>query len=181
MTDAIEYEVIEAGPEWADKYRQFCREAYLTAYVRPDLGITAEQFSENVFNSPRVIKYFQDALNIGDDHKAWLAISDDEVLGGVVGYIYGDYCELQTFYVKAELRGHGIGHALYAKILEFAHGLPIQIDVVEYMQDTIDMYRHWGFEIDASKGKVIYDWVEWPQQARQAYKGIYMVKPGRKA
>ena len=63
-------------------------------------------------------------------------------------------------------------------MLDFAGSLPIQVDVIEYMTETIAMYRHWGFEVDEAKGSLIYDIVEWPEQARQAYRAIYMVKPG---
>lgn len=176
---AINYQIIDAGLQWSDKYRHFCREAYMQTYVRPELGITEAQFSKNVFNSPRVKKYFDDAFNAGKDHKAWLALQGNEILGGVVAYDYGDYCEMQTFYVKHSLRGHGIGHALYIKVLEFAGDLPIQVDVVLYLDQTIAMYKHWGFEVDDSKGEVEYDWIEWPEKSRESYKGIYMVKPGR--
>ena len=76
-----------------------------------------------------------------------------------------------------ELQGHGIGHALYQKVLIFAAGAPMQADVVEYMHDTIAMYEHWGFHIDDSKGTLLYPITEWPESARQAYRAIYMVKP----
>ena len=174
----LDYEVIEAGPEWADDYRSFCRYAYLNAYVRPELGITQEQFSEEVFNSPRVTKYFKDALEKGADHKAWLAVNTGKILGGVVAYREPDYCEMQTFYVLPDLKGHGIGHNLYQKVLGFADGMPIQVDVLKYMQSSIDMYKHWGFKVDESRGEVEYDWIEWPEKPRKAYKGIYMVKSG---
>jgi GNAT superfamily N-acetyltransferase len=173
------FNVIDAGPQWADKYRSFCRRAYLKAYVRPELGITEGQFSKSVFDSPRVVKYFQDAFNTSNDHKAWLAISIEDILGGVVAYNCGDYCEMQAFYVEPELIGSGIGHALYQKVLGFAGDLPIQVDVVRYMTSTVAMYKHWGFEVDESKGEVEYNWVEWPEKARQVYRGIYMVKPGK--
>jgi GNAT superfamily N-acetyltransferase len=177
----IDYKIIEAGPEWADTYRHFCHQAYLATYVRPELGITKAMFSEEAFNLPRIVKYFKDALNTSPNHKVWLAINhNDEILGGVVAYLFPDCCQMQTFYVRPDLKGHGIGHELYEKVVEFASSLPIQVDVVKYNQATIDMYKHWGFEIDRSKGEVEYDWVEWPDEARQAYKGIYMIKPGTK-
>lgn len=166
-------------PKWADKYRIFCREAYLATYVRTNLGITESMFSEAAFNLPRVVKYFNDALDTSTNHKVWLAINaNEEIIGGVVAYLFYDYCEMQTFYVRSDLKGYGIGHALYKKVLEFASKLPIQVDVVKYNQSAIDMYKHWGFEIDDTKGEVKYDWVEWPDKPLQTYKGIYMVKPG---
>lgn len=176
----LNYQIIEAGPEWADAYRLFCRQAYLKAYVRPELGVTEDQFTEAGFNLDRVKKYFNDAFNTGEDHKAWLAIADGEILGGVVAYDLGEFAEMQAFYVKPELKGHGIGHALYQKVLNFAGDKQIQVDVVRYMTETIDMYKHWGFVIDESKGLVDYDWVEWPDKPRAAYRGVVMIKPASK-
>ena len=78
------------------------------------------------------------------------------------------------------MKGQGIGHALYGKALEFIGSNQIQIDVVNYMADTIEMYKHWGFHIDESKGYVEYPWEGWPEKARYANRGIFMVKPAAK-
>jgi hypothetical protein len=55
--------------------------------------------------------------------------------------------------------------------------MAMQVDVVEYLQDTIDMYKHWGFEVDESKGTINYPWEHWPEEARLAHRAIIMVKP----
>jgi ribosomal protein S18 acetylase RimI-like enzyme len=177
MSQTTDYAVVEGGQEWAERCREFCRRAYLAAYVRPERGITEDLFSEAVFASPRIMKYYYDLCATDDNHKLWLAVNaEQELLGMVVAQRATGHCEMRAFYVKPELKGHGIGHDLYQKVLEFAGDQAIHVDVVEYMQETIDMYRHWGFYIDEAKGKFIYPLVEWPEAARQAYRAIYMTK-----
>lgn len=177
QTNQLEYSIIEGTVKWADKCREFCRQAYLAAYPNPAIGITEDLFSEEVFSSPRIVKYFQNMCRETADHKIWLAVDNNqEILGVVAGHLHPDYCDMQCFYVAAKHKGQGIGHALYQKVLKLAGSLPIQVDVIEYMADTIAMYEHWGFEIDESKGSLIYNITEWPESARQAYRAIYMTK-----
>lgn len=172
------YKIIEGSIDWADKYREFCRAAYEAAYVNPERGITKDLFSTEVFSSPRIVKYFQAVCANTPTNKTWLAVDDNQKLIGVVSaHLYPEYCDMKAFYVKREYRGQGIGHALYEKVLDYAGPLPMQVDVIEYMQETIDMYKHWGFTVDKSKGTLNYDITEWPERARQAYQAIYMVKP----
>lgn len=168
-------QIIEGSAEWADRCREFCRQAYKAAYVRPELDITEDLFTKEIFMSPRIIKYFRDLL---DDNRSWLALDDE---GGLIGMVaakrHQDYCEMKSLYVKPGHKGHGIGHTLYQKVREYANGQAILVDVIEYMDETIDIYRHWGFEIDESRGKLNYPIEEWPVAARKAYRAIYMVKP----
>src|ERR1035438_7864430 len=96
--------IIEAASEWADKYRLFCQRAYKEAYVRPEIGITDELFSVEVFNSPRVIKYFADLIRSADDHRAWLVIDNNrQIIGGAVAHRFLGFCEMKSFYVASEM------------------------------------------------------------------------------
>jgi GNAT superfamily N-acetyltransferase len=173
-----EYHIIEGSPKWADKYREFCRKAYMDVYPNAERGITEELFSEEVFGTQRVKEYFQDLARNTEDHKLWLAVDEnDEIIGGVAAQKYSDYCDIKAFYVRPDLKGQGIGRKLYEKVKEFASDMAMQVDVVEYLQDTIDMYKHWGFEVDESKGTINYPWEHWPEEARLAHRAIIMVKP----
>ena len=132
------YSIIEGSLEWADRYREFTRQNYLSAYCDPKKGITADLFSEEVFDSARIIKYFRDVCENRDDNKTWLAIDEHQQLLGVIGaHKYEDFCELKAFYVKPELQGQGIGRALYEKVLQYAGGMAMQLDVVNFMDKTI--------------------------------------------
>jgi ribosomal protein S18 acetylase RimI-like enzyme len=151
------YKIVEASVDWADRFREFCRQVYQKSYPRPELGITKDLFSKEIFASPRIKSYFTYKCTPTAEQKCWLALDAEGVILGVVAaHRYNEYCEMQSFYVSPECQGQGIGHALYEKVLEFAGKLPIQVDVVEYMQTTIDMYKHWGFEVDTNKGKLKY-------------------------
>lgn len=173
------YTIIEGSLDWANKCREFCRTAYLAAYERPELGITKDLFSKDIFSSPRIKAYFQDICRNTDDNKTWLTIDPTQNLLGMVGaHRYPDYCDMKAFYVKPELKGQGIGRVLYERVLAFAGSQPIQVDVIEYADEAIELYKHWGFVVDQSKGTLIYPIVEWPEAARQAYRAIYMVRPG---
>jgi GNAT superfamily N-acetyltransferase len=174
-----DYCIIQGSEVWADKCREFCRKAYLATYLRPEIGITEELFSKDVFSSPRITKYFKDLCRNSTNQRFWVATDDEnEIFGMVVAFKHTNYCEMKSFYVEPRHKGQGIGHALYQKVLVFAASQPIQVDVIEYLTETIDMYRHWGFNVDESKGKLNYDIVEWPESARLAYRAVYMVKPG---
>jgi len=173
------HEIIEASSEWADRYRLFCQRAYEAAYTSPELGLTSDLFSIEVFSSPRITRYFRDLVRTTTDHGSWLALDGTRrILGGAVAHRYPEFCEMRSFYVAPERKGQGIGGALYRRVLSFAGVLPIQVDVVEHMQATIEMYERWGFVLDESKGVTTYPWEEWPESSRLAYKGVYMVKPG---
>lgn len=174
----MKFSIIEGSIDWIDRCREFYRLASLATYPRPELGITEDLFSRDVYESRRIKEYFIELCTITKDHKLWLAVTDDnQLIGMVAAHKYPEYCDMKAFYVKPELKAHGIGHALYQKVLEFAADQAIQVDVIEYLDETIAMYQHWGFHIDESKGKLNYPITEWPEAARLAYTAIYMVKP----
>lgn len=175
----LDYTVIEGSPLWADKYREFCRIAYKATYVCPERGITENLFNKQVFGSPRIVKLFQEYCQNDNTHKPWLAVdANNNLIGVVCAQLYPDYCDMKAFYVRPDLKGKGIGHALYKKVLDFADSLPIQVDVIEYAVSTIEMYKHWGFEIDNRRASFTYDITEWPKRATENYRAIYMIKPG---
>lgn len=175
------HSIIEGSLDWADGYREFARESYLSAYCNPELGLTADLFSEEVFDSARIIKYFRDICENNDDNRTWLAVDNDSDLLGVIGaHRHEDFCELKAFYVKEEFQGQGIGRALYENVLQFAGGMAMQLDVVNFMGKTISMYERWGFTIDTSREAFEYPWEEWPPGPAQTMRAIYMIKPPSK-
>jgi len=173
-----QYTIIEGSLDWADRYREFARRNYVAAYCRPELGITEDLFSEEVFNSARIVAYFRGICENRDDNKTWLAINDNqELLGVIASHKYDDFCELKAFYVKEEYQGQGIGKALYQKVLQFAGGMAMQLDVVNFMYKTMAMYEHWGFTIDTSREAFEYPWEEWPPGPVHTMRAVYMIKP----
>lgn len=174
----IQYTIIEGSLDWADRYREFARQNYITAYCNPELGITEDLFSKEVFDSARMIKYFRDLCDNKDDNKTWLAVDTDQNILGAVGvHKYKDFCEMKAFYVASELQGQGIGRALYEKVLRFAGGMAMQLDVVNFMDKTISMYERWGFTVDTSRPAFEYPWEEWQPGPAYTMRAIYMIKP----
>lgn len=177
----MNYKIIPATPLYADKFRLMCQRTFEMVYPNKERGITKELFSKDIFNKdPGILAWWNELASPRDDLQTWFAIDEqDNVVGGVVAQKYPEYTEMKTFYVAPEHQGKGIGRELYDKVLAFADSQPIQVDVVEYLDKTIKMYKHWGFKIDQSKGTTTYPWSLWPKEAVEAYKGIYMVKEGQ--
>ncbi len=176
----MDFKIIEADERYADSYRVFCQKAYQQAYPRPELGITEDLFSKEVFDSEFVRNYFDGLFDIDDLNKIWLAVNEKgEILGGIGAKKNDDHVEMKAFYVAIELKGRGIGGKLYEKVLNFAGDMPIWAWVYEYLDETINMYRHWGFELDKSKGKLEFDWEPWTKEVKMS--AICMIKSGNKS
>lgn len=175
----LSYSVIIAGPEWLDRWIAFCQRVYSVYYVRPEHGITADMFSEDVFANSGFGGYVKNYFNNDKDRRVWLAIVDEHnIIGSLVAHIHDDFCELSGFYVTPDQKGYGIGRDLYDRALAYAGTLPLQLDVVNDMTATIAMYEHWGFRIDQHKGYIEYPWKGWTDEALYANRGIYMIKTG---
>lgn len=170
--------LIEAGLEWADRYREFCQKVYQATYVQEDLGILPELFSKESFTTPSTIGYFKDLFS--GDGKQWLLIDDNEkIIGGIVATKKSDYCEMKGLYIDPDYQGRGYGKQLFLKVLEFAGNQPIRIEVIQYMQKTFDLYKRWGFVVDPTIEPVRYSIDGWPENALEQYQGIVMIRqPG---
>lgn len=171
--------VREVEPTEADLFRKFIQSAQQSAYPRPELGITEDLFSDAQFDRPEIVEFYQRICAQGEHGKAWVAEDASGILGTIAVSREESYCELQSFYVAPDLKGKGIGRSLFAKVLEFANASPIRLDVIEYMEDTIGIYEHWGFVTDYAAGRPDYIQKWWPEEARCAFAGIYMFRGGR--
>lgn len=168
----------EIIPAETDEFRRFCQVSSEVAYTRPEFGITPEMLSAEVFDRPDMVAWYAGMCAATQVNKAWIAEDDAGRTIGTIGAEHRtDYVELHSFYVAAKLQGQGLGRKLFNQVVEFAGELPIRLDVIQYMDKTIEMYKRWGFEIDETAGK---PWFllghDWPEEARQAYQGIYMVR-----
>ena len=176
-------DIAEVSPEQADDFRHFCQLEEQTAYTRPDLGITADLFSREIFDLPEAVATYAGYTAVTENTRAWMALdAGGEIVGTVGAKRQKDYCEQNSLYVAPELKGHGIGRALFNHVLEFAGLLPIRVDLVDYMEETRAIYEHWGFVADPSAGKpgCIW-WKYWPEEAQKNFQMTYMFRPGADA
>ena len=173
----VDYKIIYAGPEWLDRWIAFCQEVYSVYYVRPEHGITKKMFSKDIFAKSGFEGYVKEHFANNPDRGAWLALgAEEEIIGSLCVHNHNGYCELKGFYVSPDKKGQGIGRALYEKAVVFAGDLPMKLDVVHDMDQTIAMYERWGFRVDETRGYILYPWKDWTESARYANRGIYMVK-----
>lgn len=173
------YSIREVVPEEADEFRRFCQTNSEEAYARPEFGITPDMLSAEVFARPDMVAWYAKMCGATAINKAWVAEDETgETIGTIGAEHRTDYIELHSFYVAKQQQGKGLGRMLFNQVVEFAGELPIRLDVIQYMDKTIKMYKRWGFEVDEAAGK---PWFllghDWPEEAQQAYQGIYMVRP----
>ncbi len=65
----------------------------------------------------------------------------------------GETCEMNRMFVRASARGHGVGRALVAELLETARGLGyrrMMLAAGTFHSEAIALYRSFGFTEDAS-------------------------------
>lgn len=163
--------IIEGDISWADKYCDLCQPIYENAYAAPELGIPAELFSKKEFDDPTTKQYFYAFFT---KNKTWLALDEnDEILGGI-GASDTEPVHLGGFYVAVDQQGRGIGRQLFDKVLEFAEGREIELDVMRHRTQAVEMYKHLGFEVDEAAGPVVYGWQYPDDRGRQNGSGVVM-------
>lgn len=163
--------IIEGDVSWADKYCDFCQPIYQNAYAAPEQGIPAELFSKEEFEDESTKVYF-DAFF--ENNATWLALDDEGNLLGGIGASDTDLVHLAGFYVAVDQQGKGIGRQLFDKVLEFANGREIELDVMRHRKQAIAMYEHLGFEIDKTAPPRIYGWQYPTEEGRQNGSGVIM-------
>lgn len=168
--------IIEADSTWADKYRLFCQRAYLSTYARPDLGVPAELFSVESFSTTSTIDYFNSLF----EDSVWLMVDQtNTVVGGVAAAKTEDgYCMMKGLYIDPALQGNGYGRHLFGLVREFAGDLPIKIEVIQYMERTLELYKRWGFMV-ADRPLMSYPLAGWPSEALQVYRGVTMIREAK--
>ncbi len=169
--------IIRGDSSWADKYGEFCQPIYQNSYAAPELGIPAELFSKEEFEDESTKVYFD---NFFKNNKTWLALDENDNLVGGIGASDTDPVHLSGFYVAINEQGKGIGRRLFNKVLEFAAGREIELDVMRHRKQAIAMYEHLGFEIDKTAPPVVYGWPYPTEAGRQNGSGVIMRRKAEK-
>lgn len=145
------------------------------AYTNDSLGLTKECFSEEVFGSDDTQKYLKSKLVCTDKKQTWVVVAKNIVLGSVTVEYKGKESEMSGFYVLPNYQRMGIGEQLWSRVLEFSTGKDITLDIYSHNTKTIEIYKKWGFEIDANRGTFFRHWPEWPEGVRA--ESLYMRRP----
>ncbi len=148
------------------QYTQLLQEVYQDAYIDESIGLTKDCFSKEIFNTPDTQEYLASNLEVNEKQKCWLAFSDQKLIGAITIAKKEKECELKGFYVAIEHQGKGIGEQLWKLALDFAKDKDIVLDIYAHNTKSIEIYKKWGFEIDAQKGEIYRHWPEWPENVR---------------
>lgn len=144
-------------------YTHLLQRTYQTCYIKPEIGLTPERFSKEIFNTKSTQTYLKSNLVISDSQKTWLAWDGDKLVGSITIIKNTRECELRGFYVAPEYQGKGIGKKLWDLARRFGGDAEVVLDLYSHNSRTIDIYKHWGFQIDKEKGTFTRHWPEWPE------------------
>jgi len=162
----------ESSFEDLKPYTNLLQKTYQEFYTNNEIGLTADCFSEEIFNTPDTQNYLLSNLENNDKQKSWLAFDENHLIGSITIVERDIDYELRGFYVSKEYQGQGIGKKLWHLALDFVKNKNITLDIYAHNTKTIEMYRRWGFEIDREKGEFYRHWLEWPENIKA--KCIYM-------
>lgn len=154
------------------EYTKLLQKAYQDAYTNEEIGLTKACFSEEIFNTPDTQKYLESNLEVNEKQKCYLAFIDEKLVGSVSIIERENDYELRGFYVASEHQGKGIGKKIWQLVLSFTKNKDITCDIYAHNTKTIELYKRWGFEVDATKEEFYRHWPEWPDGVKT--KCIYM-------
>ena len=123
---------------------------WLATYPNAELGITDEMLAaylDREKSRAERIAFSKDRIKNSQDSKAFVAISDNQVVGYGVGMYLDGKPTVGAMYVRPEHQGKGLGSQLMQKVLEWLGNEDIELTVVQYNKKAIKFYQKWGFEI----------------------------------
>lgn len=157
----------ESKPEDLDQYTDLLQQTYQHAYIKEEIGLTADCFSKEIFNNSATQKYLKSNLISTANQKTWLSFNGDDLMGSITCNLQNDQkAELKGFYVRQKYQGRGIGQKLYKKALAFAGDRDLILDIYSHNAETVKLYQKWGWKLDeeqGNKGHFTRHWEEWPE------------------
>lgn len=155
-----------------DEVVRLAQDVYLETYVRPDLHIAADLFSDTHIKTPECFGYFRSLFTNGT---VWVARHNNKIIATIAAERTDTFCVVRCFYTNKDYRGLGIGKKLFTLAEHHAGDLPMKVTIVRYTKKPIELYEHWGFKITEGK-KVNYTWPNWPKKAQQNMWGVEMTR-----
>ncbi len=109
--------------------------------------------------SKQILDYFK-----GMKKSLFLVAEDDELRGYIVGYVDKKNSNkkmqkaghIKSFFVSGSYRGKGVGKNLYLQFVDWCKDQGcdhVSLEVFDGNEDTIDMYKRWGFKPNLIKMK----------------------------
>ncbi len=167
---SLNVEIGPASPDDALAVARFCQPIYAAVYPNDKYGLTAQQFSPEVFETENTLDYFRQILENNDQQRAYIARLGNQIVGTISVTEFADHYEPRCFYVDLGQHGQGVGRVLWEKAMEFCEKpLPVRVEVAETNAKTIAMYEQWGFKEDESLGVNMRHWPEWPENVQNGY------------
>ena len=149
------------------QYTDLLQKTYQDAYTDESIGLTADCFSKEIFANKDTQEYLQSHLIDTGTQKTWLAFDEDRLVGAVTCiHKNNNEAELTGFYVHPRYQGFGIGNKLYDLALKFSGNKDLVLDIYTHNTKNIELYKKWGWVLDATRGKEGYftrHWPEWPE------------------
>lgn len=140
-------EIIKINKEDKEKIKELSQAAgaIVKEYYDPIIGAEQNDYMIKLFQSPEGI---HEQLNNG--HTYYAAMEGDKYAGFISYYPKDGKLYLNKYYLSSEMRGKGYGHTLMDFIKDKAreNGYPaVFLNVNKYNSDSINIYKHFGFEI----------------------------------
>ncbi|HOR01775.1 MAG TPA: GNAT family N-acetyltransferase [Candidatus Woesebacteria bacterium] len=158
-------------------YTNLLQITYEFSYVNPEIGLTRECFSSQVFNTSDTQKYLKTKLINSPTQKTWLAFNDKKLIGSATCKIIDENkAEFSGYYVLPKYQHQGIGKMLYQKVLNFSNYRDLVLVIYAHNTKTIKIYKKWGWQIDTSRGDsgyIVGRWPEWPDNV--FVKSVYLI------
>lgn len=127
-------------------------QSMLETYPNEAVGIDQAWIQENLqeYGDPNS-KHRREDLRKAEtdpDHNLYLAVKNAE--GKVVGFFHAtrtdEQARVEAIYLTEEARGSGVADDLMQRGIEFADGLPMRLEVMDYNERAIRFYEKYGFE-----------------------------------
>jgi ribosomal protein S18 acetylase RimI-like enzyme len=134
----MDVELVEAlTPEQVNDARRLFRE-YQSSL---DVDLCFQSFEEELASLPGAYARPRGRL--------FIAMRGDEAVGCIaLRPLSGSVCEMKRLYVKASMRGTGLGRRLAMRVIEDARGIGysvLRLDTLPSMTEAIALYRRLGF------------------------------------
>jgi amino-acid N-acetyltransferase len=104
----------------------------------PDIKRLVDQYAGRILLEKPLVTLYESVQEF------WVAVRDDVVVGcGALHVLWSDLGEARTIAVAPDLAGHGIGHAIIARLVEVAAELGL--DRVFVLTFEVDFFARHGF------------------------------------